>query len=236
MATITVRQATPGDAPELARMLDLFDGMGATPEQVAARMLACQHVLTTYLGEADGRPVGFACLRLVPHLQGDEPYAELTDIHVDAPFRRRGVARALTSLAVLVYRAGELSRTYELLDEAQALYSSLGAGYDRSRVVFARGLVALYTGDYAASRDQFEIALSLAREIGAPAGTMVALHNLGESEFRLGEPERAEAHLRESLRLSEELDDRIVEQHAWLVRRGLDVQVIATEQRNAISP
>ena len=95
MATITVRQATPDDATALARMLDLFDGLGATPEQVSARMLACQHVLTTFLGALDGRPVGFACLRLVPHLQGDEPYAELTDIYVDAPFRRQGVARAL---------------------------------------------------------------------------------------------------------------------------------------------
>ena len=76
-------------------MLDLFDRMGATPEQVAARMLACQSVLTTFLGEIDGQPVGFACLRLVPHIQGDEPYAELTDIYVDAPFRRHGVARAL---------------------------------------------------------------------------------------------------------------------------------------------
>ena len=95
MATITVRQATPDDATELARLLDLFDSMGATPAQVAARMLACQNVLTTFIGEMDGQPVGFACLRLVPHLQGDEPYAELTDIYVDAPFRRQGVARAL---------------------------------------------------------------------------------------------------------------------------------------------
>ena len=95
MATITVHQATPDDATELARMLDLFDRMGATPEQVAARMLACQNVLTTFIGEMDGQEVGFACLRLVPHLQGDEPYAELTDIYVDVPFRRHGVARAL---------------------------------------------------------------------------------------------------------------------------------------------
>src|SRR5207244_11778384 len=95
MATLTVRQATPDDATDLARMLDLFDRMGATPEQVAARMLACQDVLTTYLGALDGQPVGFACLRLVPHMQGDAPYAELTDIYVDAPCRRQGVARAL---------------------------------------------------------------------------------------------------------------------------------------------
>ena len=54
MATITVRQATPDDATELARLLDRFDRMGATPAQVATRMLACQHVLTTFLGERDG--------------------------------------------------------------------------------------------------------------------------------------------------------------------------------------
>jgi len=63
--------------------------MGATPEQVAARMVGCQSVLTTFLGEMDGQPVSFACLRLVPHIQGDEPCAELTDINVDAPFRRK---------------------------------------------------------------------------------------------------------------------------------------------------
>ena len=54
MATVTVRQATPDDAAELARMLDLFDRLGATPEQVAARILACQAVLTTLLGGLDG--------------------------------------------------------------------------------------------------------------------------------------------------------------------------------------
>jgi len=78
----------------LARLLDLFGNMAATREQVAARMLACQNVLTTFIGELDGRPIG-SCLRLIPHRQGDEPYAELTDIYVDAAFRRQGVARAL---------------------------------------------------------------------------------------------------------------------------------------------
>ena len=95
MATLTVHQATPDEATELARLLNLFDNMGATPEQVATRMLACQNVLTTFICELDGQPVGFACLRLIPPLQGDEPYAELTDIYVDAPFRRQGVAHGL---------------------------------------------------------------------------------------------------------------------------------------------
>ena len=105
MGTITVRQATLDDAPALAVMLDRFYGIGATPEQVAARMLACQSVLTTFIGVLDGQPAGFACLRLIPHLQGDEPYAELTDIYVDAPFRRQGVARALIAHVEAVARA-----------------------------------------------------------------------------------------------------------------------------------
>jgi ribosomal protein S18 acetylase RimI-like enzyme len=50
---------------------------------------------------------GFACLRLVPHLQGDAPYAELTDLYVDPPFRRRGVAKALmTEVETVAQAAG----------------------------------------------------------------------------------------------------------------------------------
>jgi ribosomal protein S18 acetylase RimI-like enzyme len=131
MTTISVRQATADDAIALARMLDLFDRMGATPAQVAARMLACQNVLTTFIGVMDGQPVGFACLRLVPHLQGDEPYAELTDIYVDAPMRRHGVARALITQIEAAARAAGASEVVIITgsdnESAQALYR--GSGY-----------------------------------------------------------------------------------------------------------
>jgi ribosomal protein S18 acetylase RimI-like enzyme len=130
MSTITVRQATPADATELARMLDLFDHFGATPAQVSTRMQACQHVLTTFLGEIDGQLAGFACLRLVPHLQGDEPYAELTDIYVDAPMRRQGVARALIAHLEAAARAAGASEVVILTDfdneSAQAAYRASG--------------------------------------------------------------------------------------------------------------
>ena len=130
MTTLTIRQATPDDAPELARLLDLFDHMGATPEQVAARMLACQNVLTTFVGELDGQPVDFACLRLIPHLQGDEPYAELTDIYVDAPFRRQGVARALIAHLEAAARAAGASEVVIITgfdnEGAQAAYRASG--------------------------------------------------------------------------------------------------------------
>jgi len=130
MATLTVHQATPDDATELARMLNLFDNMGATPAQVAARMLASQHVLTTFIGELDGQPVGFACLRRIPHLQGDAPYADLTDISVDAPFRRHGVARALIAHLEAVARAAGASAGVIITgfdnEGAQAAYRASG--------------------------------------------------------------------------------------------------------------
>jgi GNAT superfamily N-acetyltransferase len=131
VTTATVREATPEDATELARLLDQFDGEGATPEQVAARLLACRAVLTTYLGEVDGQPVGFACLRLVPHLQGDAPYAELTDIYVDAPFRRRGVARALIARVEAVARDAGASEVVIItgFDNAGAQAAYRASGY-----------------------------------------------------------------------------------------------------------
>ena len=121
---------TPDDATELARLLHLFDGMGATPEQVVARMLACQSVLTTFIGEMDGQPVGFACLRLVPHIQGDAPYAELTDIYVEAPVRRRGVARALIAWVEEAAQAAGASEVVIITgfdnEAAQAAYRAVG--------------------------------------------------------------------------------------------------------------
>jgi ribosomal protein S18 acetylase RimI-like enzyme len=109
MEQVMVRQATRDDAAELAVLLDRFDGAGATPEQVAVRMQGCAQVLTTYVAQVEGTMAGFACLRLVPHLQGDAPYAELTDLYVDPPFRRLGLARALmTEVETVAAAAGAM--------------------------------------------------------------------------------------------------------------------------------
>ena len=133
MEQIKVRQATPDDAAELAVLLDRFDGAGASSAQVAARMQACAHVLTTYVAEVDGTMAGFACLRLVPHLQGDAPYAELTDLYVDPPFRRRGVARALMTEVETVAQAAGADEIVVITDfendGAQDTYRA--QGYDR---------------------------------------------------------------------------------------------------------
>lgn len=129
---VTVRQATQDDAAELAVLLNRFDDTGASPEQVAARMQACAHVLTTYVAEIDGVMSGFTCLRLVPHLQGDAPYAELTDLYVDDGFRRRGVARALMARVESEAQAAGAIEVVVITgsenDAAQAAYRAQGYG------------------------------------------------------------------------------------------------------------
>ena len=82
------------------------------------------------IGLLDGQPVGFACLRLIPHLQGDEPHAELTDIYVYAPFRRQGVARALIAHVEATARAADAGGLVIITgfdnDGAQAAYRASG--------------------------------------------------------------------------------------------------------------
>jgi ribosomal protein S18 acetylase RimI-like enzyme len=130
LETITVREATLDDATELATLLNRFDESGSTPEQVTQRMVACADLVTTFLGEVEGQVVGFACLRLVPNLQRDVPFADLTDLYVDEPFRRRGVARALIAQVEAVARAagaGDIVLMTGLTNAgAQATYHAAG--------------------------------------------------------------------------------------------------------------
>ena len=62
MGTITVRQATPADAAELARIVDPFDGIGADPERVSTDA-GPQSVLTTFKRmDQDSQPSGLRLL------------------------------------------------------------------------------------------------------------------------------------------------------------------------------
>ena len=56
MESITVRQATLDDAAALAGMLDRFDGLGATPAQVAARMRALRAAMVLPIDQSRSLP------------------------------------------------------------------------------------------------------------------------------------------------------------------------------------
>jgi len=125
-----IRLATAADAPALARLLEEFNGPTVTPQQVTSRLQACQGLETTLLAEVEGRAVGFACLRLVPSMSGDTPYAELTEIYVQEAHRRHGIGRALMARAeALAQRQGAthliLLTGFKNL-ASQAFYRALG--------------------------------------------------------------------------------------------------------------
>jgi GNAT superfamily N-acetyltransferase len=136
----------PADAPGLARLIEEFNAghipISIAPEQAAARLAAAAGIETTFVAESDGQLAGFACLRLVPYMSGDEPYAELTDLFVTAPFRRRGAARALIER---VERMARQPGAHEMIimtgfdnDRAQSLYRAMG--YDDHALALKRTL------------------------------------------------------------------------------------------------
>lgn len=102
---IAIRPAVPADAAAIARLNAAYDDLRATPEQIAAQMVACAPIETAFLAEVDGRIVGMACLRLLLTICDPTPYAELTELFVEAGARRLGVGRALVAYVEAQARA-----------------------------------------------------------------------------------------------------------------------------------
>lgn len=127
---IAVRPAKVEDAPVLAEMLTLFNGARTTPEQVLARLAATRGIEMTFLAEVDGQVAGLACLRLVPYMSDDRPYAELTELYVGEAYRRQGVASALLQRVEALARARGAVQLLLLTGlantEAQTFYRAMG--------------------------------------------------------------------------------------------------------------
>ena len=127
---IEIHIAQPTDAPEIARLNALFNGRDEPAGNYAARLADPHRVDNPLLAEVDGRVIGLANLRLVPAIFYPEPYAELTELFVEEPFRRQGVGRALILHAERLARdsgASEmLVRTDFYNHGAQELYRALG--------------------------------------------------------------------------------------------------------------
>ena len=149
MQEVVIREATLADSADVALLLTELNrtvgivGVGReheklpentdlTPEQAESRMRGAQGVETVLLAYSDGEPAGFTSLRLIPYLDQDTPYAEVTQLHVRPQFRHKGIASQLVEAAE--ERAIEAGATclhiltgVENLD-AQAFYRN--AGYE----------------------------------------------------------------------------------------------------------
>ena len=125
-----IRVATLADAHILADLNADFNGVQMTLERMAEQMLRCYDVERALIACIDGTAVGFACLRLIPWLCYDPPYAELTELFVREPFRRRGIASALVAHAQGLARAAGAKELRILTGRdnpaARAFYRKLG--------------------------------------------------------------------------------------------------------------
>ena len=134
---ITIHTATESDAATLAAMFERFNAsyraITITPEQMAARMRACASVETTLLADFNGQPAGFVCVRVVPYMSDDTPYAEVSDLYVEAEQRRNGIGTALLAAADAHARAHSASEIVVLTGAADdAKYIAAQALYRRS--------------------------------------------------------------------------------------------------------
>ena len=127
---IVIRPAARADAAAIARLNAAYDDLRATPEQIAAQLAASAPVETAFLAEVDGRVVGMACLRLLPTVCDPTPYAELTELFVEAGARRLGVGRALVAHIEAQARARGAAELVLMTawrnTDAHAFYHALG--------------------------------------------------------------------------------------------------------------
>jgi GNAT superfamily N-acetyltransferase len=154
---ILVRQATLEDAAVLALLLsELNQVVGAmgwpepqcfapenaivTAEAMRARLVRAQGIETVFVAEAGAEPAGFTALRLVPYLDQDSPYAEVTQMYVVADYRRRGVGAALIEAAESRAREAGATCVHIMtgLDNSHARAFYAAAGYAETCVMVER--------------------------------------------------------------------------------------------------
>jgi ribosomal protein S18 acetylase RimI-like enzyme len=158
---LTIREGTIEDAATIATLFSEFNallGVDGLPEEDAynpalfevgaarmarrlAAMAGIEHVL---LAEAGGDFAGLCCLRLVPYIGQDVPYAEVTQLYVRPQSQRRGAGAALLRAAEARAEAAGCTCVHIITGRqnvnAQAFYSA--QGYRSDDVVFDKYFVA----------------------------------------------------------------------------------------------
>ena len=161
MTGVMVRQANFDDAAMLAELMTELnhtvgvvgypEAMSRQPEyadvsreQMAGRLSRAEGIETVLLAEVNGQPAGFISLRVIPYLDQDTPYAEVTQMHVRPAFRRRRVGALLIEAAEGLADQAGATCVHILTGEdnvaAQSFYRA--AGYEAECIEFQKYLPA----------------------------------------------------------------------------------------------
>jgi predicted ATPase/DNA-binding SARP family transcriptional activator/DNA-binding CsgD family transcriptional regulator len=112
---------------------------------------------------------------------------------------QRGIAWALSSLAMPVGELGDLDRSETLLEESLALSRELNDPYSTARALDTLGELNRAKGDFERARAYYTESLELFNQLDAKPHIAIVLHNLGQTALALGDPSGAMTQLRESL-------------------------------------
>ena len=155
MAELTIRQAGIEDADLVAMLFSEFnsilgsDGLRGdisfAPEhanvgaaQMRARLQGMDGIESTLIAETPDGPAGLCCLRLIPYIGQDVPYAEVTQLFVRPNGQRRGVGAALLREAESRAKAAGATCLHIITGndnlDAQAFYRA--QGYITEMMVF----------------------------------------------------------------------------------------------------
>ncbi len=145
--SLRVRLVNREDAAALVPLFEAFYGTyfgePVVEGTVARRLRQVESFETVVVAEGGGRLLGFASLRVTPSLD-PTPYAEMTELFVEADSRRLGVASRLVKyLEGLAKEQGATHMvvlTGRMNTEAQTFYRN--AGYEQYAVAMRKSLRA----------------------------------------------------------------------------------------------
>lgn len=125
-----IRIAVLEDAPQLLKLNSSFNGPGLTTAESVRQALAQGGSEVVVVAEVTGCLVGFVCLQIKKSFCYDENSAEITEVFVDEPYRRQGIARQMIQFAETYCAETHQTTTFTLLTgqdnlAAQALYRAL---------------------------------------------------------------------------------------------------------------
>lgn len=137
---ITYRVANPGDALELKRLNEAFNGEGSNTLERIREALAREDAETVFVAESEGRLLGFCCGQLLKSICYSVFYTEITELYVEEALQRQGIGKGLLRYAEDWYRDRDI-HDFQLFTggenlNAQKFYKK--QGYRRSDEIMYR--------------------------------------------------------------------------------------------------
>lgn len=124
------RPAVPGDAPELLRLNEAFNGPGGQTLAAVESALSTPGGERVFVAQEGDSLAGFCCCQVKRSFCYQEPACEVTEFFVDPPYRRQGAGRGLMAqVARLCRQLGVGEVTLLTGDDnlaAQAFYKDAG--------------------------------------------------------------------------------------------------------------